>query len=105
SHHEPMMRAHDEWARFGKGPWDYGKNADVLQAFWKQGLHNSHGQDRVITLGMRGDGDEPMSEEDNVDLLQKIVRDQRALIEQDTGKPASEVPQVWALYKEVQGYY
>ncbi len=105
SHHEPMMRAHDEWARFGKGPWDYSKNAGVLQEFWKQGLRNSHGQDRVITLGMRGDGDEPMSEDDNVDLLQKIVRDQRAMIEKDTGKPASEVPQVWALYKEVQGYY
>ncbi len=105
SHHEPMMRAHDEWARFGKGAWDYSKNAAGLQEFWKQGLRNSHGQDRVITLGMRGDGDEPMSENDNVDLLEKIVRDQRAMIEKDTGKPAGEVPQVWALYKEVQGYY
>ena len=105
SHHEPMMRAHDEWARFGKGPWDYSRNAGVLREFWRQGLRNSRGQDRVITLGMRGDGDEPMSEEDNVDLLQKIVRDQRAMIEDETGKPASEVPQVWALYKEVQGYY
>jgi hypothetical protein len=105
SHHEPMMRAHDEWSRYGRGPWDYGRNAGMLQDFWRKGLRTSKDQERVITLGMRGDGDEPMSEHDNVELLQKIVSDQRTLIAQETGKPAESVPQLWALYKEVQGYY
>lgn len=105
SHHEPMMRAHAEWSRFGKGPWDYSKNAPALQDFWRDGLRATRDYERVITLGMRGDGDEPMSEHDNVDLLQKIVSDQRAIIERETGKASGEVPQMWALYKEVQGYY
>ena len=54
---------------------------------------------------MRGDGDEPMSENANISLLQNIVKDQRKIIEKVTGKKASETPQVWALYKEVQDYY
>jgi hypothetical protein len=105
SHHEPMMRAHEEWGRYGKGAWDYSKNADVLRDFWLKGLRGTKDYDRVITLGMRGDGDEPMSEHDNVELLQKIVGDQRAMIARETGKPVEKVPQLWALYKEVHGYY
>ena len=105
SHHEPMMRAHEEWGRYGKGAWDYSKNADALRDFWLKGLRVTKDYDRVITLGMRGDGDEPMSEHDNVELLQKIVGDQRAMIARETGKPIQQVPQLWALYKEVQGYY
>ncbi|QJE02045.1 glycosyl hydrolase [Massilia forsythiae] len=105
SHHEPMMRAHAEWARYGKGPWDYHRNERALRDFWQQGLRRSSAFERVITLGMRGDGDEPMSEESNVALLQRIVGDQRAMIAQETGKPLPQVPQLWALYKEVQDYY
>lgn len=105
SHHEPLMRAHAEWARYGKGPWDYSKNAAVLRDFWRQGLARSRDDEKVVTIGMRGDGDEPMSEASNVALLERIVADQRALIETVTGKPAAETPQLWALYKEVQDYY
>jgi hypothetical protein len=54
---------------------------------------------------MRGDGDEAMSEDTNVALLEKIVDEQRQIIEEVTGKSAEEVPQLWALYKEVQSYY
>ncbi|MDP3180528.1 MAG: glycosyl hydrolase 115 family protein, partial [Bacteroidota bacterium] len=43
--------------------------------------------------------------ETNIALLEKIVADQREIIENVTGKPASETPQLWALYKEVQDYY
>jgi hypothetical protein len=109
SHHEPMMRAHAEWAKYGKGPWDYSRNEAVLRDFWQQGLERSKDFEKVITLGMRGDGDEPMSEESNVALLQRIVGDQRAMIAKQTGKPLAQgqvqVPQMWALYKEVQDYY
>jgi hypothetical protein len=105
SHHEPMMRAHAEWAKYGKGPWDYNRNEAVLREFWQQGLRRSSGFEKVITLGMRGDGDEPMSEASNVSLLQRIVADQRAIVKAETGQPLGEVPQMWALYKEVQDYY
>jgi hypothetical protein len=105
SHHEPMMRAHVEWQRNGGGKWNYSANEKNLQQFWKEGITRMGSNESIITLAMRGDGDEPMSEESNVKLLQRIVDDQRKIIEETTGKPASEFPQVWALYKEVQDYY
>lgn len=106
SHHEPMMRAHDEWRRYGGGkPWDYTRSGDTLREFWTQGLRVSQGQEKLITLGMRGDGDEPMSEDANVSLLERIVSDQRSIIAKEIDPDVTKVPQVWALYKEVQDYY
>jgi hypothetical protein len=107
SHHEPMMRAWKEWGKrgHGKGTWDYSKNADIIREFWLEGIRRTRDYEKVITLAMRGDGDEPMSESENVALLEKIVADQREMIAKEINPNLSEVPQVWALYKEVQGYY
>lgn len=105
SHHEPMGRAHAEWKRYGSGAWDYNKNPKVLQEFWKGGMQRMKNWEAVVSIGMRGDGDEAMSEGTNIALLEKIVRDQRKIISSITGKKSSETPQVWALYKEVQDYY
>lgn len=105
SHHEPMALAQQDWKRRGEGAWDYTKNGEVLRKFWASGIERAKNWESLITIGMRGDGDEPMSEESNIDLLQKIVKDQRTIISKVTGKKAEQVPQVWALYKEVQDYY
>ena len=104
SHVEPMMRAHAEWKRFGKGPWDYTRNAKELQAFWRRGIERMGGHESLVTVGMRGDGDKPMTQGTPVDLLERIVADQRRIIAGVTGKPARRTPQVLALYKEVQDY-
>ncbi|MDZ7374197.1 MAG: glycosyl hydrolase 115 family protein, partial [candidate division KSB1 bacterium] len=105
SHHEPMMRAHVEWSWYGKGPWDYQQNAPTLRLFWEEGIRRMGNYESIVTLGMRGDGDYPMSEEANIELLQRIVRDQREILARVTGKNLTDIPQVWALYKEVQEYY
>ncbi len=105
SHHEPMMRAHVEWQRANKGVWNYSLNEKALQEFWRDGITRMGNYESVVTLAMRGDGDEPMTEESNIALLQRIVNDQRAILEQVTGKSPTAIPQVWALYKEVQDYY
>ena len=105
SHHEPMMRAHHEWERFGGGAWNYETNGEKLREFWRGGIERMGDFESLVTIGMRGDGDEAMSETTAVPLLQKIVRDQRAILSEVRGKPAAEIPQVWALYKEVQDYY
>lgn len=105
SHHEPLMRSHVEWDRHGAGPWDFDKNPEKLREFWREGMERTEGQEKVVTLAMRGDGDEAMSEGTNIDLLEKIVEDQREIIVEVTGKPIEDTPQVWALYKEVQDYY
>jgi hypothetical protein len=105
SHHEPMDRAQQEWKRYGKGDWNYETNAAVLQDFWRTGIRNMGTKETVVTVGMRGDGDMAMTEGSNVALLEKIVHDQRDILAEETKKPASETPQLWALYKEVQDYY
>ncbi len=105
THHEPMMRAHDEWGRFNGGDWNYRTNKEKLREFWRGGIERMGDFESVVTLGMRGDGDEAMSEETAVSLLQEIIADQRKIIADVTGKPAEETPQVWAVYKEVQDYY
>lgn len=106
SHHEPMSRSQQEWHRpTTKGAWNYATNKSMLDDFWLGGVQrNSHTED-LITIGMRGDGDEAMSEERNVKLMEDIVANQRRLIAKAHGKAAREVPQVWALYKEVLDYY
>ena len=105
SHHEPLMRAHVEWQRAEAGKWNYETNKGVLQKFWRDGIDRSNGQDRLVTMGMRGDGDEPMSETTAIALLEKIVADQRIIIADSTKAPPEQTPQMWALYKEVQDYY
>ena len=105
SHHEPLMRAHVEWERYGSGDWNYEVNPDTLQAFWREGIERMGDYESLVTIGMRGDGDEPMTQGTAIALLEKIVADQRQIIEEVTGQDAAETPQVWALYKEVQDYY
>lgn len=105
SHHEPMSRAHVEWERYGTGAWNYETNPDTLRAFWRTGIERMGDNESLVTIGMRGDGDEAMTEGTAIALLEQIVNDQREIIEEVTGKPAEETPQVWALYKEVQDYY
>jgi hypothetical protein len=105
SHHEPMGRSQAEWHKYGSGPWDYSKNEKVLTEFWKGGMERNKNYETLVTIGMRGDGDEPMSKESNIALLEKIVKDQRNIIKEVTGQKPEKTPQVWALYKEVQDYY
>ncbi len=105
THHEPMNRSQKEWTRYGTGPWDYEKNQTELDEFWREGVERMKHTGDFINLGMRGDGDMAMSRETNVALLERIIENQRKTIEEVTGKPASETPQLWALYKEVQDYY
>ena len=105
SHHEPMMRAQQEWKRHGLGPWDYSKNATALREFWQQGLERNKNFENVVTIGMRGDGDLPMSESANIALLEQVVADQRTIIADVYQRDPSTVVQDWALYKEVLEYY
>ena len=107
SHHEPMARNHQEYARHRKewGAWNYQKNKEGLQRFFREGIERMKGTEQIVTIGMRGDGDEAMSEDADTKLMQQIIADQRKIISDVTGKKPSETPQVWALYKEVLDYY
>ncbi|MBR5299158.1 MAG: glycosyl hydrolase 115 family protein [Bacteroidales bacterium] len=107
SHHEPMARNHQEWARKRDeyGAWNYATNKKVIDKFFTEGIERAKDTEDLITIGMRGDGDEAMSAEADVALLEKVIDNQRRIIRKVTKKPADQTPQVWALYKEVQDYY
>ncbi|MBF4507892.1 glycosyl hydrolase 115 family protein [Flavobacterium sp. JLP] len=105
SHHEPLTRAHAEWAKLGKGKWDFNTNSENLISFWKDGMKRIGNTETIVTVGMRGDGDEPMTQGTAIGLLENIVKTQRDIIKEVTKKPIEETPQMWALYKEVQEYY
>ena len=105
SHHEPMLRAQQEWKRHGSGPWEYATNGEVLRRFWDEGIERNKSYESIITLGMRGDGDKPMSPTADFALLERIVHDQREILARRMNPDPAAVPQDWALYKEVQEYY
>lgn len=110
SHHEPMMRAHKEYTKRREevGAWDYATNKKNLDKFFRDGLERNKRFDNLITIGMRGDGDVPMGkgdDEENMNVLRDVVAGQRQIIEEVYGKDPSEVPQLWAIFTEVQRYY
>ncbi|MDO5321434.1 MAG: glycosyl hydrolase 115 family protein [Bacteroidia bacterium] len=119
SHHEPMARNHQEWARRkgADGAWDYTTNKKVLDKFFTEGIERSKDNEDLITIGMRGDGDTAMGgreghddeyvprDEENKKILENIIDNQRKIIKKVTKKNPAERQQVWALYKEVQKYY
>lgn len=107
SHHEPMARNHQEWARNRQtnGSWNYATNRKVIDDFFVQGIRRMKGTEDIVTIGMRGDGDEAMSADADVALLKKVIANQRKIIARETGKAPDKTPQVWALYKEVLDYY
>jgi hypothetical protein len=104
SHEEPMMCAEKEW-QSSYGPWDYVSNRKRIDEFWRHCMERDAHYQEVVTLGMRGHGDTPMSTGDNIALLERIVADQRRILQETVDPNLAHVPQVWALYKEVQTYY
>ena len=107
SHHEPMARNHQEYARHRQewGAWNYQTNQTKLDQFFREGIERMKGTEDIVTIGMRGDGDEAMSDKADTELMERIINNQRRIIKEVTGRPAEKTTQVWALYKEVQDYY
>lgn len=121
SHHEPMSRSHKEWhghtddptveaqdlksRQQAGGQWNYATNKAALDHFWLGGVERNKNTEDIITIGMRGDGDMAMSDTRDVKLLESVISNQRRIIAKARHKSAKQVPQVWALYKEVMDYY
>ncbi len=116
SHHEPCLRASEEWdqVRGEDSPygneWNYHTNEKGLLRYWEDGLKRSGRYENVITIGMRGERDSSMlgeeaSLEENIALLRKIITAQRGLIGDVLGQEACEKPLLLALYKEVEPFF
>ena len=109
SHHEPMMRAHKEYVyrKDSIGPWDYSINKARLDRFFLEGIERNKNYDNLVTIGMRGDGDVAMGkgdDEDNMRTLRDVIKGQRQIIKKVYGREDG-VPQLWAIFTEVQRYY
>ncbi len=116
SHHEPCLRASEEWDKV-RGPetkygneWNFYTNEQGLLNYWEDALKRSGKYDNLITIGMRGERDTSMlgenaTVEENVNLLKDIIRKQRQLIKDNVNEDLSKVPQLLALYKEVEAYF
>ncbi|MBO4451019.1 MAG: glycosyl hydrolase 115 family protein [Bacteroidaceae bacterium] len=109
SHHEPMMRAHREYVtrKDEIGPWDYSVNKERLDKFFLDGMQRNKAYDNLVTIGMRGDGDVAMGkgdDADNMKTLAEVIKGQRSIIKKVYGREDG-VPQLWAIFTEVQRYY
>ncbi|MBQ9357111.1 MAG: glycosyl hydrolase 115 family protein [Prevotella sp.] len=109
SHHEPMMRAHKEYVyrKDSIGPWDYSVNKERLDRFFLEGLQRNRAYENLVTIGMRGDGDVAMGrgdDADNMNTLRDVIKGQRRIIKNVYGREDG-VPQLWAIFTEVQRYY
>ena len=108
SHHEPMMRAHKEYVRRREevGPWNYETNKERIDAFFHFGMERNKAYENLVTIGMRGDGDEAMANDDAyaMEVLTDVIAAQRGIVADIYGAPDA-VPQLWAIFTEVQRYY
>ena len=109
SHHEPMMRSHQEYLRQKQqvGPWDYATNKARIDKFFREGMERNQAYDNLVTIGMRGDGDVAMGNGDdteNMKTLRSVIDGQRKIIKDIYGQDDA-VPQLWAIFTEVQRYY
>lgn len=109
SHHEPMMRSHREYLKRKKeiGPWDYSVNSQNIERFFREGMERNRDYDNLVTVGMRGDGDVAMGKGDdaeNMKTLSDVIAGQRSIIKDIYGREDA-VPQLWAIFTEVQRYY
>jgi hypothetical protein len=105
-----MMRAQKEWdwhLRAKYGNWNYATTADVLNQFWRDGVRARKNFENIFTIGLRGENDTAMvnGQAASIALLQNIVEEQRKTLAAEINPDVTKVPQVWALYKEVQNYY
>lgn len=118
SHHEPCLRASEEWDQvrgehsvYGNA-WDFRTNREGLLRYWQDALKDRGRYENMITIGMRGERDSALLGEDspaadNIELLKEIISAQRKLIRdgKDGGSIRPETREMLAVYKEVEGYY
>ena len=112
SHCEPLLlnnAAKSEWDEQRDGDWNYKTNKATIYKKWDDRLADASQYENIYTTAMRGvhdaglRGNLPM--EERVPLIQQVIKDQRQLLEQHIGKPATDIPQIFVPYKETMDIY
>jgi hypothetical protein len=117
SHCEPMLRNNVyEWAQTFEeeykkkpGEWRYDLNKEEIYNYWNDRIKEAVNYESVVTIGMRGvhDGSMPGPKDPNekLKLLEKVISDQREILENNFKRPAEKLPQIFVPYKEVLSLY
>ncbi len=116
SHHEPCLRAGEEFKHSIKAggkygtDWNFVRNREGITRFWADGLKRSGKYEHLITIGMRGEDDSAMLDADaglraNIDYLKDVITTQEALIQEHAGPKSKDQPRLLALYKEVEPFF
>ncbi|MDI3319274.1 glycosyl hydrolase 115 family protein [Pinibacter soli] len=110
SHAEPMLRNNvGEWNEKTMGDFNYFTNKEKVDKYWEDRVKESIDNEVVYTMGMRGVHDGQMegvkSAAEAVPVLEKIIKEQRELLEKYHHKSIDAVPQALTPYKEVLEFY
>ena len=116
SHHEPCMRAGEEYGRM-RGPdspygdaWNFITNREGIIRFWEDGLKRNAPFENIITVGMRGEQDTPILGEnatlaENISLLRDVLRVQNDLIRRHVSPDLKKVQRLFVLFTEVEAFF
>ena len=112
SHAEPMLRNNvDEWDHEERGDYNYFTNREAVDQYWRERIEQVQDPENefIVTVGMRGIHDSNMvgaeSQQEQVEMLGTVIRNQRQMLEDILGKPAETIPQIFVPYKEVLELY
>lgn len=110
SHCEPLLCNNVKWDEKVSGPWNYSLNADTIHAYWEQMVRARSSEEAVWTLGIRGIHDRametpPTDMPGKLELVSRVFRDQRALIDRYVTHRWGPVPECFVPYKEVLPIY
>ncbi|MEP2240308.1 MAG: glycosyl hydrolase 115 family protein, partial [Maribacter sp.] len=111
SHAEPMLsNINTEWKHDEMGEYRYDTNSKTIKSLFTKRVKETAKLEGIYTTGMRGEHDSPMivGEDDTdaqVNLLERVITDQRAILKKETKKDPTTIPQAFVPYKEVLNYY
>lgn len=115
SHHEPCMRAGNEYGKLrGKDSvygdaWDFHSNREGITRFWEDGLKRNKDFENVITMGMRGENDTAIMQnatlEDNIQLVRDVLQVQNRLMKEVIHSDLDQVPRQIVLFTEVEEFF
>lgn len=94
SHHEPMQRASNEWFRDPynqpEGSWSWHASKPEITKFFQEGAERARPFESVLTLGMRGRGDQVLVADEVSSTLQEVLDTQRSIIKDVYGSETGE---------------
>jgi hypothetical protein len=110
SHCEPMLCNNVHWKETVQGKWNYSLNRDTIHSYWEENAKARGAEEAVWTLGIRGIHDKAMETPpteltDRINLVDQVIKDQRALLDQYVTKQWGPVAQCFVPYKEVLPIY